>query len=82
MAGVFTIGETKARPGVYTRYENAGGPQLAGAINGIGAAVIKANWGPLNQLIDLDGASAVAPVFGTALTVDTITEMFTGGCSK
>lgn len=82
MAGVFTIGETKARPGVYTRYENAGGPQLAGAVNGIGAAVIKANWGPLNQLIELDGANAVAPVFGTALTVDTITEMFTGGCSK
>ncbi len=82
MPGVFTIGETKARPGVYTRYENAGGTPLAGAINGIGAAVIKANWGPLNQLIELDGANAVAPVFGTALTVDTITEMFAGGCAK
>lgn len=82
MAGVFTIGETKARPGAYTRYENAGGPQLAGAVNGIGAAVIKANWGPLNQLIELDGEPAVAPAFGTALTVDTITEMFAGGCSK
>lgn len=82
MPGVFTIGETKARPGVYTRYENAGGTPLAGAINGIGAAVIKANWGPLNQLIELDGANAVAAVFGTALTVDTITEMFAGGCAK
>ena len=37
MAGVFTIGETKARPGVYTRYENADGAPLAGAVNGIGA---------------------------------------------
>jgi hypothetical protein len=82
MAGVFTIGETKARPGVYTRYENAGGTPLAGAVNGIGAAVIKANWGPLNQLVEIDGANAVASVFGTALTVDTITEMFAGGCSK
>lgn len=82
MAGIFTIGETKVRPGVYTRYENAGGPQLAGAINGIGAAVIKANWGPLNKLVDLDGANGVAPVFGTAETVDLITEMFAGGCSK
>ncbi|MGI6498004.1 MAG: phage tail sheath subtilisin-like domain-containing protein [Oscillospiraceae bacterium] len=82
MAGVFTIGETKARPGVYTRYENAGGPQQAGAVNGIGAAVIKANWGPLNQLVELDGEPAVAPAFGAELTVDTITEMFTGGCSK
>lgn len=82
MAGIFTIGETKARPGVYTRYENAGGVSLAGAVNGIGAAIIKANWGPLNQLVELDGANAVAPAFGSALTVDTITEMFTGGCSK
>jgi hypothetical protein len=82
MPGIFTIGETKARPGVYTRYENAGGIPPAGAINGIGAAVVKANWGPLNQLIEFDGANAVAPVFGTALTVDTITEMFAGGCRK
>ncbi len=82
MAGIFTIGETKARPGVYTRYENAGGVSLAGAVNGIGAAIIKANWGPLNQLVELDGANAVAPAFGSALTVDTITEMFTGGCAK
>jgi len=82
MAGVFTIGETKVRPGVYTRYENAGGTPLAGAVNGIGAAIIKANWGPLNQLVELDGANAVAPAFGSAMTIDTITEMFTGGCSK
>ena len=82
MAGVFTIGETKARPGVYTRYENAGGTPLAGATNGIGAAIFKANWGPLNQLIELEGANAVAPTFGTALTVDVITELFNGGCSK
>ena len=25
MAGTFTIGETKTRPGIYHRYENAGG---------------------------------------------------------
>lgn len=82
MAGIFTIGEIKARPGVYTRYENAGGPQLASAINGIGAAIIRANWGPLNQLVELDGINAIAPAFGSSQTVDTITEMFNGGCSK
>jgi len=79
---VFTVGETKTRPGVYTRYENAGSTPLAGAINGIGAAIIKSNWGPLNQLVTLDGVNSVAPTFGTDLTVDTITEMFNGGCSK
>ena len=82
MAGVFTIGEKKVRPGVYTRYENAGGVSLAGAVNGIGAVVIRANWGPLNKLVELDSPSAAASVFGTELTVDAITEMFNGGCSK
>ncbi len=82
MAGVFTIGEKKARPGVYTRYENAGGVAPAGAVNGIGAVVIRANWGPLNKLVDIDSPSAAASIFGTELTVDAITEMFNGGCSK
>ena len=82
MAGVFTIGEKKVRPGVYTRYENAGGVAPAGAVNGIGAVIIRANWGPLNKLVELDSPSAAASTFGTALTVDAITEMFNGGCSK
>lgn len=82
MAGVFTIGEIKPRPGVYTRYENAGSAPLSGASNGIGAAVIRANWGPLNQLVEIEAPNGVAPVFGTAQTVDAITELFNGGCSK
>jgi hypothetical protein len=82
MAGVFTIGEKKVRPGVYTRYENASGVSPAGAVNGIGAVVIRANWGPLNKLVELDSPSAAASTFGTELTVDAITEMFNGGCSK
>lgn len=79
MAGMFTIGETKARPGVYSRYENAGGPDLAGATNGIGAAVVKANWGPLNKLVDLEGEPEIGPIFGKGETVDTIEELFNGG---
>lgn len=82
MAGVFTIGEKKVRPGVYTRYENVGGIAPAGALNGICAVVIRANWGPLNKLVELDSPSAAASTFGTELTVDAITEMFNGGCSK
>jgi len=82
MAGVFTIGEKKVRPGVYTRYENAGGVAPAGAVNGIGAVIIRANWGPLNKLVELDSPSAAVSTFGTELTVDAITEMFNGGCSK
>lgn len=45
MAGTFTIGETKTRPGIYHRYENAGGVSIAGAINGIGARRISGQLG-------------------------------------
>ena len=65
MAGVFTIGEKKVRPGVYTRYENASGVAPDGSVNGIGAVVIRANWGPLNKLVELDSPSAAASIFGT-----------------
>lgn len=39
----FTTGEKKVRPGVYQRYENIGGPQIAGATNGIVACCICSN---------------------------------------
>lgn len=79
MAGTYTIGEKKTRPGVYHRYENAGGLQTAGATNGIGAAVVRASWGPLNKVIEFEPATSVEAVFGTAGTTDLITAMFTGG---
>lgn len=70
MAGTYTIGEKKTRPGVYHRYENAGGLQTAGATNGIGAAVVRASWGPLNKVIEFEPATSVEAVFGTAGTTD------------
>jgi hypothetical protein len=79
MAGTYTIGEKKTRPGVYHRYENTGGLQTAGATNGIGAAVVRASWGPLNKVIEFEPATSVEAVFGTAGTTDLITAMFTGG---
>ncbi|MEG1562152.1 MAG: phage tail sheath subtilisin-like domain-containing protein [Bacteroides sp.] len=85
MSGTFTVGETKIRPGVYTRYENAGGVELAGASNGIGAAIIRANWGPLNQVKWIENPVTAASIFGesgTNHTVNIVNEMLTGGASK
>ena len=45
MSGFFQVGETKDRPGVYHRIENAGGVEIAGARTGIGCAVVSGNWG-------------------------------------
>lgn len=82
MAGTFTIGQTKARPGIYWRRENAGGVSLAGAINGIGVGLIRANWGPLNKAVDFEPNTDVKKIFGSGNTEDLITEMFNGGISS
>lgn len=81
MSGTFVVGETKIRPGVYTRYENAGGVELVGASNGLGAAVIKADWGPLNQVKWIETPARAAAVFGTSGTANIISEMLTGGAA-
>ena len=52
--GTFKRGEVKVRPGVYHRYENSGGSRVAEARNGIGAGLITAKWGPLNQIVEMD----------------------------
>lgn len=82
MAGTFTIGEKKTRPGVYHRIENGGGVSTAGAVNGIGSGVIRANWGPLNEVVEFEPGTNVKTIFGSGQTQDLITEMFTGGATS
>lgn len=82
MGGTFTIGETKTRPGEYHRIENAGGVSAVGARNGILAGVIKANWGPLNEVVVFDPSTDVKTIYGAGLTENLITEMFKGGGSE
>lgn len=82
--GTFTIGETKIRPGEYHRVENAGGIVAAGARNGIIAGVIRANWGPLNEVVAFEPSTSVRKVYGagTGKTQDLIDWMFLGGATK
>lgn len=81
----FTVGEKKVRPGVYQRYENRGTGPLAGAINGIVAAVYKSNWGPVGavETIGSDEAGGLTARLGgdATSTVDVITEAFNGGAN-
>ena len=81
MAGTFTIGEKKVRPGVYYRRENFGGVDVAGATNGILAAVFQADWGPLNVVFDMDVTmkNNIADYYGTDKHVDIVKEGFSGG---
>lgn len=79
MGYFFTDGEVKTRPGVYQKYEDNGTPAAAGATNGIVAATIKANWGPLNKVIILEPGQEAA--YGTAETTEVLKHIFDGGAA-
>lgn len=83
MAGTFLIGEKKVRPGVYFRRENYGGPDVVGATNGIGAAIFQADWGPLNEIFDMDVTmkNEISDYYGTDEHTQILKEMFDGGAT-
>lgn len=83
MVGVgatFRPGEQKALPGVYTRVYNAGGRNNYGGSIGLGAAVIKSNWGPLNEVITIsrDEEDLINKV-GTGKGPEVVNQAFKGG---
>lgn len=81
MSGTFTIGEKKVRPGTYFRRENAGGVEVAGATNGIVAAVFQSNWGPLNKEFYMDKTmlNNIKDYYGTGSGAEIIRQAFLGG---
>lgn len=86
MAGRYSIGETKVRPGIYFRQENGGGNESLGATNGIAAAAFKANWGPLGEVVSLEDPSDIAAIFGddsgSGSNVSILNAIFQGGASQ
>lgn len=84
MSERYQQGETKVRPNIYKRQENVSGAAVAGAVDGIGAITIKADWGPLNKVCTFTGRSAESDIlsaYGTGGTVDAAIAMFRGGLS-
>lgn len=80
MAGaMFKLGEQKARPGVYVRWFNDGGTARFSRPLGVGAAVVKSNWGPLNEVIAIEGANEVKNKIGTGKGADVVEEILNGG---
>ncbi len=85
MAGRYTAGETKTRPGIYFRQENGGGLDLSGASNGVVAVAFKANWGPLGQIVTIEDPSEIPYLYGddsgSNSNVALLTKIFQGGAS-
>ncbi|CEP67883.1 Tail sheath protein [Moorella glycerini] len=83
MAGsVFQVGEQKIRPGVYVRVTNIGEPAVAVVPQGIVAALLRASWGPLGQVVTLENADAITATYGSGGTLDVAAEAFRGGCRR
>lgn len=59
MAGTFILGETKVRPGTYFNIQKKGGNAAAGVMNGVTAVIFRADFGPLNEAIELSAEDAI-----------------------
>ena len=79
MAGTFILGETKVRPGTYFNIQKKGGNAAAGVMNGVTAVIFRADFGPLNEAIELSAEDGYEGIFGTALTTDAMKEAIAGG---
>lgn len=81
IGSMFKLGEQKPRPGIYVRWYNAGGNASYSRPLGVGAQVIKANWGPVMELNTVKGGNEVKDEVGTGKGADVISETFEGGAS-
>jgi hypothetical protein len=86
MAGRYSIGETKVRPGIYFRQENGGGNDTLGATNGIVGVAFKANWGPLGEIVTIDNPADITTLFGddsgSGSNTAILNAIFQGGASQ
>jgi len=86
MAGRYSIGETKVRPGIYFRQENGGGNDTIGATNGIVGVAFKANWGKLGEVVTIDNPADIATLFGddsgSNSNTAILNAIFAGGASQ
>lgn len=80
MAGVFTLNETKVRPGTYFNIQKKNDGSGV-SYDGVAAVLFRADWGPLNEAVLVDAADGYEKVFGTALTTDAIQYVFAGGAT-
>ena len=80
---VFKVNELKERPGVYTRYSNDGESPRAGSSAGVAAALIQADWGPMEEVITLHprDVEQLKHILGEGDGVNVVKSLFSGGAS-
>lgn len=79
MAVFFKEGQEGIRPGVYHRYSKVETEVGTGAINGVCAIAINANWGPLGEVTSHGSSKSITDTYGNGGTVDAALAMIAGG---
>ena len=84
MGAIYRAGEQKIRPGVYRRFEKTGSSATSGAIYGVFAIPVHANFGPLEKVMTFepDQITELKALYGTKGTVDAALALFAGGATK
>ena len=82
MAGYFSLGENKIRPGAYFNVQKRGDETNFGAIDGVVAVLFKSSIGPLGKATVLPASEGYENTFGTGGTTDALREAFYGGAVK
>ena len=81
MAGTFILGETKVRPGSYFNIQKKSDNSVTD-LNGVTAVIFRADFGPLNTVVELSVEDSYERIFGTGLTTDAIKEAIAGGAKS
>ncbi|MGH2355417.1 MAG: phage tail sheath subtilisin-like domain-containing protein [Chloroflexota bacterium] len=79
---VWVPGQAVTRPGVYVRVQSFGEPALAGTVQGLVAAALRATWGPIGEVAVLESLAAVDEVLGSGLGTDVAREALRGGAQS
>lgn len=66
MASLYTVGETKVRPGVYRRYTTENVPVVAGADDGTVAVIVRSDWGPLGEGREITTLTELEEFYGSS----------------
>lgn len=81
MGGFFQLGENKVRPGTYYHTMKKE-DDTEKVLDGVVACVFRANFGPVNQIVELTPSSEYKKIFGTSGTTDIIDYLFKGGAKS
>ena len=69
MASLYSVGETKVRPGVYRRYTTSSDNVVAGADDGTVAVILQSDWGPLGVGTEISTLTELEEYYGSGDSV-------------